>query len=93
MTSIPEFYTEQVATVGQVKRIYFYCRVILITGESQWHYFGTDPVEYPPFNADPVFEHDYIQFPGDLDSLPINESESYLYELGKLAGFAKEGIV
>ena len=90
--SIPEFYTDQIEAVGQVKRIYFYCRILFDDGHSEWHYFGTLSSTHPPFTNDPVYEHIYVQFPQGLDDLNTWEAEDILYSAGRISGFKREGL-
>ena len=92
---IPEFYTDQIQEVGQVKRVHFFCRIELEGGVQEWHYFGVDPAVRPPpppFDAFPVFEHPFVAFPQGLDDLTLRESEGVLYEMGKISGFRREGL-
>ena len=89
---ILEFYTDRIETVGIVKRIYFWFLIEFGIDDREWHYFGTSPIDKPPTTTDPLFEHDYIQFPNDLDALDPTMADVHLYELGKIAGIAKEGI-
>ena len=88
---IHELYADKIDEVGISKRIYFYCR-IEIDGINEWHYFGTDPAEKPPFTADPVNEYGHVQFPRDLDDLDKQEADDFLYEMAQLTGFRREGL-
>lgn len=88
---IHELYTDKIEDSGISKRMFFYCR-IEINGVNEWHYFGTDPADKPPFTADPVNEYGYVQFPRDLDDLDKREADDLLYEIGRMAGFRREGI-
>lgn len=95
VSRVPEFYTDRVEEVGQVKRIYFFCRVELDGDVQEWHYFGVDSTVRPPplpFNALPVFEHAYVQFPQGLDDLTVDEAADLLYDMGKFSGFRREGL-
>lgn len=80
MSTVPELYYEKVESVGTVKRIYFHFRAV-VDGVSTWHYYGVDPADKPPMTADPVVEHQYVQFPRDLDDLPQDEADEALYDL------------
>jgi hypothetical protein len=92
MASIPESYTDQITTVGQVKRIYFH---LLLrddsTGNQEWHYFGTTAAEATPTTGDPVNEYTYVQLPNDFDDLGP-ESNSAIEDLAIQAGQKREGL-
>ena len=88
---IHELYTDKIDEAGVSKRMYFYCR-IEIDGVNEWHYYGTDPVEKPPFTEDPVNEYGYVQFPRDLDDLDKCEANTLLYQMAQMAGLRREGI-
>lgn len=88
---IHELYTDRIEDSGISKRIYFHCR-IEIEGVNEWHYFGTTQAEKPPTTADPVNEYGYVQFPRDLDDLDKHEAEDLLYQMGRMAGFRREGL-
>lgn len=88
---IHELYTDKIDDEGISKRINFHCR-IEIDGVNEWHYYGTKAVDKPPRTADPVNEYGYVQFPRDLDDLDRREAEDFLYQMGMMTGFRREGI-
>jgi len=90
--SIQEMYTDKIESVGTVKRIYFYCLVVNIDGTKEWHYFGIDPTEKLPTTGDPINEYTYVQFPQGLDDLDPIDANYFLFYLGRLAGFKREGL-
>lgn len=95
ISSIPEFYTDVIDEQGTTKRVRFFCRVELLDGSQAWHYFGVDPADRPPpppFDALPVFEYGLVQFPQSLDDLTGQEANDFLYEIGRVAGFRREGL-
>ena len=95
VSGVPELYTDRIEEVGAVKRVYFFCRVELEGGVQEWHYFGVDPVVRPPplpFDALPIFEHAYVQFPQGLDDLTGQEANDLLYGMGRMSGFRREGL-
>lgn len=88
---IHELYTDKIEDSGISKRIYFHLRME-IDGVNEWHYFGTTAAEKPPTTADPVNEYGYVQFPRDLDDLDKWEADPFLYKMGRMAGFRREGL-
>lgn len=93
--NIPEFYTDSIDEVGQVKRVRFFCRVELDDGSQAWHYYGVDPTVRPPpppFSALPINEYGFVQFPQGLDDLTGEEANNLLYDMGKISGFRREGL-
>lgn len=62
--SIRQLFTDQVETIGSVKRFSF--RIQLY--DLNWHYFGSTEAEYPVTEG-VVTEHPYVQFPQDIDDL------------------------
>ena len=90
--SIPELYTDQIVDVGVVKRVYFYLRHCDdSTGACAWHYFGTDPEDFPPWSDDPVNEYAYVQFPTAFDDLG-QDALFTMYELALQAGRGRENL-
>ena len=96
MASPIEFYTVDLEDTGVVLRAHFYMCVQLEDGMKEWHYFGVDPVEYPPFppnDSAPVFEHTYVQFPQAFNDLPETEADPQIYGLALESGMNREGLL
>lgn len=89
---IEGMFTDQIEEVGVTKRVYFQVLIVFDDGHKEWHYFGTLLADVPARSADPVFEHSFVQFPQGLDDLDLRESSDFLYELGRVSGFRREGL-
>lgn len=91
IAQIREFWTDQIISQGQVKRVYFHA-LVEQPGGREWHYFGTTAAEATPTTGDQVFEHTYVQFPSPgFDDLGDEENE-VLRELAIQAGRIREGL-
>jgi hypothetical protein len=88
--SIPQMWTDQIVTLGTVKRAYFH---LLYENEAgtRWLYFGTTAAEKPPTTGDPVIEYAYVQFPVGFDDLGP-DMEGMMFDHALAAGKAREGI-
>ena len=96
MASPIEFYTVQLEDTGVVLRAYFYMCVQFDDGSKEWHYFGVDPAEKPPFppnDSAPVFEHTYVQFPQAFNDLPQDDADPQIYGIAMMAGMNREGLL
>jgi hypothetical protein len=94
---IQELYTDGITIQGVVRRIYYHALYVFWdfdtqTEHKEWHYFGTKAAHKPPTTADPVFEHNYIQIPDDIQYLPAQMGDDYLYELAKLIAPYRENL-
>jgi hypothetical protein len=92
ISHVEGMFTDQIESVGNVKRMYFQALVVFDDGSKEWHYFGTTLADVPARTTDPAFEHAYVQFPQGLDDLDADKAEDFLYELGILSGFRREGL-
>lgn len=95
---VQEMCTEKIEIVGVVRRVYYHALYVFWDQDTQteskeWHYFGTTAAQKPPTTADPVFEHPRVQIPDDLHYLPPVIGDSMLYELAKICGEYREGLV
>jgi hypothetical protein len=86
-------FTDRRQDVGVVTRCYFHIALTDDAGVRTWHYFGSDPKEFPPNPNLPgeVYEYDYVQFPGAFDYLG-DEMQMVLFDMARVAAENREGL-
>ena len=92
MAQLMGMWTDQIVSVGSVRRIYMRFVMDMGDGTKRWLYFGSTPVTNPPlqFQNAPFTQYTYVQIPQDLDNLGPEYQEE-LYKLGRIIALKREG--
>jgi hypothetical protein len=86
-------YTDQLESVGNVRRVYMHFLARFDDDTKRWYYFGTLPTDpgKAPTTADPVTTSGFVAFPADF-SLIGQDANDALYDLGIKAGLKRLAV-
>lgn len=90
--NIEGIFPEKIEAVGNVRRVYFQALIVFDDDRKEWHYFGSTLDDIPARSSDPAFEHPFVQFPQGMDDLETEEANDFLFKLGRISGFRREGL-
>ena len=92
MAQLMGMYTDQIVSVGSVRRLYMRFLMDMGDGTKRWLYFGSTPETYPPpqFQNAPYSQYDYVQLPQDITVLG-EDADMELFMLGRKIALKREG--
>lgn len=77
IVAIPELWTDAIVDGGVTRDISMHLKVQFDTGETEWHYCGTEVPDPPP--AGVVVEHPAIHLPSDFLNMAAGDN-AILYD-------------